>query len=433
MGVDDEGGSNSLNAFFDDAAVAQGYIGQVSSSPTPTVSPTPSSTPKPTPTPTTPPTDEETTVSAPIQTSWISSNGTVFAAMNNTLYRSSDQGATWEPLRTFSGSDTEISLVYVNGLDSVFVVSSPDAAAGQLGVWRSVDGGSTWRRVMVMPVGCTSMSMAEDASGVLYLGVYTTGQTGNASICKSVDGGAHWSTVYYDSNARHVHCVAVDRANGFVYAAVGDQRVWPWDTSYVLRSTDGGISWTQLPSVPQMVAVAALDDVAADGSLVPAARVFGTDYDNGQIYRTVDDVNFDLVLDMGTQTYGYWIRQNMLNGNVYASFIAGENPSTWTAAIFFSQDDGETWTPMHVYSVHTPYYGSVSASNFQDGYMYYDLLLDSGWQNGREIYPSWDAQFSSVGASLGWAVLGWGGLAAWAAMVLVNRKVIAMRQLPKLK
>jgi hypothetical protein len=434
MGVDDELGSNNLNVFFDAVAVAKGYIGLLSpspsatptatASPTPTASVTPSSTPKPTPTPTSPPTDNETIIPAPIQASWIANDGTVYAGMTNTVYKSQNYGVTWEPLITFSGTDTEFALVYVNKLGYVFVVPTPDADVNSLGVWRSVDGGETWKRVLVMRAGCTSMSMSEDADGNLYLGVYTVWATGNASICKSVDGGAHWTTVYYDSDARHVHCVEVDLANGYVYATVGDQRVWPWYTSYVIRSTDGGASWRVLLSLPQMLAVAALDEVAANGSLVPAARVFATDYDNGQIYRTTDDANFELVLDMGTQCYGYWIRQNMLNGNIYASFVAGEQPTNWMAAIYLSTNYGRTWTPIHVYNVHTPYYGSGYASNFQDGYMYYSLMLDSGLQDGRKIYPIWDA--FSVGVAAGWSVLGWGGLAAWMAwaMLVERRKIV---------
>ena len=339
---------------------------------------------------------------------------------------------SWQSLISFSGSASAgISLVFVNSLGYVFVVPNTEASAGSLGVWRSVNGGATWQRVLMMTSGATSISMTEDANGVLYLGVYTVGTLGNASICKSSDGGAHWTTVYYDSTARHVHCVTVDLANGYVYATVGDQRVWPWYTSYVIRSTDGGASWKQILSLPQMLAVVAVDSVAANGTLVPSARLFATDYDNGLIYRTVDDVNFNVVLNTGTQCYGFWIRQNSLNGNIYASFVAGEHPATWMAAIYVSSNGGLTWTPFHTYSVHTAYFGSDSASNFQNGYMYYDLQLDSGWQLGRQIYPSWNESSSGLNsvAVSGWAVLAWGGLVVWATSLLVMRRIVVPKKL----
>ena len=53
LGVDDETGNNTLNAFFDSVAVTQGYMGpDPSSSPSPTPTPTPTATPTPTPAPT---------------------------------------------------------------------------------------------------------------------------------------------------------------------------------------------------------------------------------------------------------------------------------------------------------------------------------------------------------------------------------------------
>jgi hypothetical protein len=113
------------------------------------------------------------------------------------------------------------------------------------------------------------------------------------------------------------------------------------------------------------------------------------------------------VLDTGAQSYAYWIRTNNLNGYVYASFAGGDNPSVWTAGIWLSTDSGATWRVYRSFPIHNPYFGSISASNFQDGTLYYCLQLDSGWQNGVEIYPDYTMQ-----AALDFnAVLGAAGLA----------------------
>jgi len=225
--------------------------------------------------------------------------------------------------------------------------------------------------------------MAEDSNGNLFAGIYTTGTTGNASIYKSTDGGANWITVYYDSSARHVHCITIDKSNNYVYASIGDERVWPWSVSYVICSTSSGnsnSSWTRiLTGIPQILAIEA----------VPGARLLATDYDNGQIYRTTDDVNFNLVLDTGCQSYGYWIRTNSLNGNIYASFVGGEQPTQCVAGIWVSADNGVRWAVYKTFPINTSYSGSSSASNFVQGTMYYSLQLDSGWQNGVKIYPDY--------------------------------------------
>ncbi len=142
--------------------------------------------------------------------------------------------------------------------------------------------------------------------------------------------------------------------------------------------------------IPQIIAIEA----------VPGARLLATDLDNGIIYRTTDDINFQQVLNTGAQSYGYWMRTNDLNGNIYASFVGGESPTTWVAGIWMSTNNGLSWGIYKTFSIHNPYFGSDAASNFFQGTMYYDLVLDSGWQNGTEIYPIYNNVDTTPVASL---------------------------------
>ena len=255
--------------------------------------------------------------------------------------------------------------------------------------------------------------MTEDSNGNLFVGIYTTGSyTANASVYKSLNGGATWSSVYYDSNGRHIHCVSVDLANNYVYASVGDVRVWSgipgvsWTTDYVLRSTVDGNNgtWTKIlqgtatTGNPQILAINVVDTTAANGTLIPLARLFGTDYDNGQIYRTTDDSVFTRVLDTGAQSYVFWIRRNDLNGNIYASVAGGDNPTVWVAGIWVSTNNGVSWTQYKSLPIHHPYLGSVVASNFLQGTIYWAVQLDSGWQNGTRFYPDYSGSSNIIQA-----------------------------------
>jgi photosystem II stability/assembly factor-like uncharacterized protein len=323
----------------------------------------------------------ETSVTMPIQDSRVASDGTLYAGSNETLYKSLDQGVTWQSLITFNGSTpVGISRIYVNKLNYVFTSPSTSASYNELGLWRSTDNGQSWSQVLSLPPNCESSSIAEDSNGNLFMGVYTTGDsTSNARIYRSTDGGLNWVSVYYDSSARHVHCVTVDESNNYIYASIGDL-VSPWNIAYVLRSTDGGNTWSQiLPGMEQIIAIEA----------VPGARLFATDSaTDGKIYRTTDDINYNLVLDTGAQSYGYWIRTNDINGNIYASFIGGEHPMQWVAGIWVSTNQGESWSVYKTFPIHNAYYGSGSASNFFEGTMYYCVQLDSGWENGTRLYSS---------------------------------------------
>lgn len=158
--------------------------------------------------------------------------------------------------------------------------------------------------------------MAEDSNGNLFAGIYTTGlTTGNASIYRSTDGGGHWAVVYYDSSARHIHCITVDKSNNYVYASIGDERVSPlWHTS-VMRATDGGVSnssWKKIFTLPQILAIEVVNAKSANGTLFPVARLFATDYDNGQIYRTTDDVTLILFLTRALNLTGTGFGQTVL-------------------------------------------------------------------------------------------------------------------------
>ncbi|MCL4429555.1 MAG: glycoside hydrolase [Chloroflexi bacterium] len=361
--------------------------------PTPTPIPTATPMPTPTPTPTSTPTYKEANITKPIQGSWIAPDGTLYAGVNQVLYKSLDQGITWQPLITFNTTTSVgINSVYVNSLNYVFVAPDTGAISSNLGLWRSTNGGQTWSRVLVASAGCTISSVDEDSNGNLFASIYTTGTVGNASISKSTNGGASWTTVYYDSSARHVHGLAVDKSNNYIYATVGDTRVSPWNVCYVIRATDDGVgnsSWTKIFTLPQMLALKVVDAVAPNGTLIPVARLFATDYDNGQIYRTTDDKNFNIVLDTGQQSYGYWIRTNDLNGYIYASFVGGEHPAQWVAGIWVSTNNGVSWSVYKTFPIHHAYYGSLSASNFFQGTMYYSVQSDSGDQNGTKIYPDY--------------------------------------------
>jgi hypothetical protein len=362
---------------------------QPTSTPSLAPSPTPTPAPSPTPTPSPHPTGtQETPISKPIQASWITNDGTLYAGSGNTLYKSTNQGITWQPLLTFSGTDAEINCIFINKQNHIFVSPS---ATNALGLWRSTDGGQSWNNVLPLTTGCTIWSMTQDSNANLYAGIYTTGNTANATILKSTDNGAHWTPIYYDTQARHIHCITVDLSTNIIYAVIGDVRVAPnWHT-YVIRADVNNVvnaSWKKILTLPQMLSIEVLYTTDQTGKLFPLARLFATDYDNGQIYRTTDDVNFNLVLDTGTQSYGYWIRTNDLNGDIYASFTGGENPTQWLAGIWISRDGGIHWSPYKTFPIHNPYYGSISASNFWHGTMYYSLRLNSGWQNGIKLYST---------------------------------------------
>ncbi|MCW4043917.1 MAG: hypothetical protein NWE94_00170, partial [Candidatus Bathyarchaeota archaeon] len=307
-------------------------------------------------------------------TVFVSNNGTAYVGWGNNLYKSVDFGQSWQNIATISNADLTVVFVASNGY---VYFTAYDGYNGALapedrGLWRCIND-TEFQRVQDLPDGCSIFpgGFDEDSEGSLFFGVYTYGEVANASIYRSKDAGDTWVSVYYDPNARHVHNLQVNKLSNYVYATLGDL-IDPWNTHYILRSTDNGDNWTQiLPGTGQSLSIC----------FTPYARLFGTDdsFINGQIYRTTDDSSFTTVLDVGQNAYCWWIRRDSYTGKIYASFVSTESNPTF-ARIYISEDDGENWTVYKTLLASQPYDGSMGASNFVNGTMYYFLSENHEWK-----------------------------------------------------
>jgi len=123
------------------------------------------------------------------------------------MYKSTDGGKTWKYIGL---GDTHIiswilvdphnpDVVYVAALGHLFA-SNPDR-----GVFKSTDGGKTWKKVLYVNDGTGAINMAMDPgnSNVLYASMwqmsrkhwtFSSGGPGSG-IYKTTDGGANWTNI----------------------------------------------------------------------------------------------------------------------------------------------------------------------------------------------------------------------------------------------
>jgi hypothetical protein len=171
----------------------------------------------------------------------VDSNGIIYAGKIDTIYKSTDQGATWSSIYTVPGSPTQIRKVFVDSRNYVYVSGYGGSSAW--GLYRSTNGGTTWAKVITEDTNCDVWGMDEDASGNLYAGEYSWSYAGQTQIWKSTDGGANWTVKYsLDTGVGqqdHVHDLRVDPTSGWIYATLGDE------TPYIMvRSKDAGENWS---------------------------------------------------------------------------------------------------------------------------------------------------------------------------------------------
>jgi hypothetical protein len=281
-------------------------------------------------------------------------SGTIYVgSVGGGVRKSTDNGVTWSSVNSGLNATGVFALaIDASGPDTVYAGAAGAAATAPGGVYRSIDGGSTWTFLaqtrMTIP---QSLAADPNASGVVFMA--DLGQR----IFKTVDGGANWITVFTGPAA--VTSIIIDPTDSnTVYAttlagflkSINAGASWSlmsglsskplWDvaidptnhdvlyvatnTSGVWRSPDAGASWQAtgvLPGVPYSVVV--------DTS--PAGTIFvGT---SGGVWKSSD-------------TGASW-QPTALSDRAAQSITVGPGGILYagtTAGPAISEDLGATWT-----------------------------------------------------------------------------------------
>src|SRR5574343_296573 len=172
----------------------------------------------------------------------------VFAGGNSGIFRSVDGGSTW--LNVMPESNLNVNEILINSANTQIVLAATDK-----GLYRSTNGGTSWVSLYTQ----ASYDIKENSANGTTM--YLLKNNPSLIICefyKSTDAGATWtiqSTGWYSSTdaARTVGGgrIAVTPADpNRVYAyLIGEAKANDYGFIGVYKSTDGGSSWT-LPNGP---------------------------------------------------------------------------------------------------------------------------------------------------------------------------------------
>ena len=227
-------------------------------------------------------------------------------AVDGGVWRSIDYGRTWQPL--WDGQDTgSIGAIAVapSNPDVLYVGSGeglqrPDLSTGD-GIYKSLDGGKSFRHLGLRDGQQIPQIIVDprnpDRLFVAVLG-HPYGPNQERGIFRSLDGGETFQKVLYQDPDTGGIDLAFDPANPqIIYAALWEARQAPWENgefsgpgSGLFKSIDGGTSWRRLDK--------GLPDFASDGlgrigiALAPSrpSRIFATVQakQRGGLYRSDD-------------------------------------------------------------------------------------------------------------------------------------------------
>jgi photosystem II stability/assembly factor-like uncharacterized protein len=210
--------------------------------------------------------------------------------VNGGVWKTDDDGRTWNPI--FDSQPTQsIGAIAVSFSDPkvIYVASGeglhrPDLSVGN-GVYRSNDGGQTWRHAgLDDSQQIPSIALDPSDANRVYAAVlgHPYGPSAQRGLYRTLDGGATWSKVLDQGENTGASFVRVDPFDArTLYAGFWNARSGPWEDKTMFngphgglfKSTDGGDSWRPLTNgLPQGLS-------QLDVATAPSAR--------GRLYATV--------------------------------------------------------------------------------------------------------------------------------------------------
>ncbi len=183
------------------------------------------------------------------------------ATASGGLFRTEDRGVTWESIFD-DGGTLSLGAVAVAPSDPNVVYlgtgehNPRNSTSFGDGVYRSTDGGDTWTHIgLEATERIARIRVHPDNPDHVYVGAmgHAWGAHPDRGVYRSLDGGETWEKVLYVDETTGVSDLAMDATNPRVlYAGMWDFLRQPWNFrsggpgSGLYMSRDGGDSWTEL-------------------------------------------------------------------------------------------------------------------------------------------------------------------------------------------
>ncbi|MFN7117348.1 MAG: WD40/YVTN/BNR-like repeat-containing protein, partial [Saprospiraceae bacterium] len=178
------------------------------------------------------------------------------------VWKTDDAGITWRNISDGQFKTSSVGDIAVAESDPnvVYVGMGEHAVRGVMtsfgdGVYKSTDAGQTWKNIGLEKTRHISdVVVHPDNSDVVYVAAQgpVHGPSEDRGIYKSTDGGTTWKKVLYVDENTGASSLTIDMKNPrILYAAMWKHRRLPWKvesgpSSTVYKSTDGGETWNKI-------------------------------------------------------------------------------------------------------------------------------------------------------------------------------------------
>jgi photosystem II stability/assembly factor-like uncharacterized protein len=231
-------------------------------------------------------------------------NEAYFGAVGGGLWKTTDGGENWFPV-----TDGQITSASVGALavsesnpDVIYIGMGESCIRGNImpgdGIYKSTDAGKTWKHVGFRTVDAISKIRIDPTNpDIVYAAVFGkySVDSPERGIYKSTDGGASWKRVLYRDDKTGGIDIALDRANPkVIYAALWEAYRKEYQMSSggpgsgLFKSTDGGESWTEITRAKGMPS-GLVGRIGVATTAANSNRVYAiVENDNGGLFKSDD-------------------------------------------------------------------------------------------------------------------------------------------------
>jgi photosystem II stability/assembly factor-like uncharacterized protein len=281
-------------------------------------------------------------------------NEAYFGAVGGGLWKTTDSGEYWFPVTDGQISSASVGAVAVSesNPDIVFIGTGESCIRNNImpgdGVYRSADGGKTWTHVGFEGVDAISKIRIHPTNpDIIYVAAFGKYSEPSAErgVFKSTDGGKSWRKVLYRDDKTGAIDISIDPNDpNVIYAALWEAYRNEYHMSSggpgsgLFKSTDGGETWREITRNPGMPSgVVGRIGVAVSGA--NSNRLYAlVENDSGGLFRSDDaGATWKLVNDNRAIRQRAFYYTHVFADPKKADVVYMENTS-----LFRSEDGGKT-------------------------------------------------------------------------------------------